>query len=317
MLWKHHMAVFFPWFPSFRTGLDSWPPSNEQNKLCVVKKTSHNLKYRILPEQHSLYKLPPWVKPHKLRNSPAKGGIEGWNSIRMVLAGERAGLTEQESHPAFLCCDGKWSNCASVKDQTQWTLTHMHTQAQPPSACTCFPSRHPFLYGESADHTMSRLPLRLSSIHPEDAKGSGWEGWLTSTSHPGLTSPHHHYNNIHSDPAVNHPASSHGAVCTCYCPTSNLPSFTLMHPYLCTWIHSRSIARNASLRVHSPAASLRPPLNIGTNLARWSLILARGQLCCRDWKYLSCQHREALSISPAICKLWQSACIQTSLIYAH
>lgn len=141
-----------------------------------------------LPEKHCNFLL----ESHKLGNSRAEGEKEGWNRIRMVMAGEMAQLTELESHPAFLRCDGKYNNTASVKEQRPCMYEH-----NPRSPTRASFSQYPFLYGESADHTMSRSPLCFSSFHPGDAKGSGFEGWVTSASHPGLTPPHHHYNSIH------------------------------------------------------------------------------------------------------------------------
>lgn len=200
------------------------------------------------------------------------------------MAGERARLTEQESHPAFRWCDGKWNNWASVKDQRHNTLTHIHTVSPAPITqhVLAFPVSVP-IWWVSWPHDES-LPLLLSSVHSEDAKGSGCEGWVTSTSHPGLT-PSSSSLQQHPlfDPAVSHPASSYSAVCTCYDSLTShlLPSSLslLKHPSRCVWIHS--IARNASLDVHSPAASLRPLLNILTVLAQ-SLILTRGQRCYKD-----------------------------------
>lgn len=92
---------------------------------------------------------------HTLKNSPAEGETEGWNSIRMVMAGERARLTEQESHPAFLWCDRKWSNCASVKHQRQ-TCIHKPRRRHPTRAS--FPSIRSCV--------VSQLTTRWVASHP-------------------------------------------------------------------------------------------------------------------------------------------------------
>lgn len=118
----------------------------------------------------------------------------------------------------------------------------------------------------------------LSSVHPGNAKGSGSDGWVTSTSHPFQNPPpHHHFNNDIFDPAASHPASSCSTMCTCYyslCLSD--VSFTLMPASSCVGIHSRSIARNASLDVHSPQmASARCPTSWPSS--HDNLIFTRGK----------------------------------------
>lgn len=131
------------------------------------------------------------LKPHKLGNSLAEGGMGGRNSIRMVMAGETARLTEQESHPAFLWCDGKYNNTASVKDQRHGTLTLIHIRAQPPPPGTCFPSQYPFLLDESRNRTMSRSfwTFQLSVLEMPKEVALRAESHLTRVSRHLITTP--------------------------------------------------------------------------------------------------------------------------------
>lgn len=116
----------------------------------------------------------------------------------MAMAGEAVRLTEQESGPTFLWCDGKYNNTASVK--------HQSCGNQPPLGSTCFSSQYPFLYGESADHTMSRL---LSGFHiyiltmPEEVA-------VRAESHQLFTLVPS-FSRCCFPPAVNHPASARGS----------------------------------------------------------------------------------------------------------
>lgn len=155
-------------------------------KTNIVLLNLLNLKYHQ-KKKHCLYKLRNFLlKPHKLGNSPAEGEMGGRNSIRMVMAGETARLTEQESLPAFLWYDRKYHHTASVKDQRHGTLTHIHIRAQPPSPGTCFPSQYPFRHDESPNHTMSRsfstFQLPILEIPKEVA--------LRAESQLTLVSPH-------------------------------------------------------------------------------------------------------------------------------
>lgn len=69
---------------------------------------------------------------------------------------------------------------------------------------------------------------RLSSLHPEDAKGSGYKGWVKSNSRPDLDPPRH----PHFDSAVSPPASCYSAVCTCYYYCSLQPPIFLFNASL-------------------------------------------------------------------------------------
>lgn len=144
------------------------------------------------------------------------------------MAGEMARLTELESHPAFLWCDGKYNNTASVKDQR-----HAHMSTTPAA-------QHVLPFPSNRSYMVSQLTTRWVAPSAPFI-WSSWRcqrKWLWGLSHINL-SPRSHPSSSSLqqhppiDPAVSHPAFSYSTVCTCYYsflyPPPNL--LYLMHTY--------------------------------------------------------------------------------------
>ena len=145
------------------------------------------------------------------------------------MAGERARLTEQESHPAFLWCDRKWSNCASVKHQRQ-TCTHKPRRRHPTRAS--FPSIRSCVVSQLTTRWVASHPCILKM--PKEVAiraGSNQTLALISTLHVILT--------LILLSVLQHPATVPCAPATTTA-LSSLLYFSLMHPYRCVWNHSHS-----------------------------------------------------------------------------
>lgn len=178
----------------------------------------------------------------------------------MVMAGERARLTEKESYPEFLWCNWKWDNCASVK--TRSPLKNV----QLPTSSTCFLFQYPFLYGESADHTMSRSlpPLFMSMLMmPKEVAMRGKSHQLF-TSNPDLTcpSPPHHYDITHT--LIQLSIIQYPPAVVCAPATPLYPSDLFYFPVCVNQLQQHR--KNASLVVYSATGILCPLPNILTIL---------------------------------------------------
>lgn len=97
---------------------------------CI--KSAGTSSIQLWPNRHLLDRLCGCLlKPHNVGNSTAKRETWEGNGIRMAMAGEAVRLTEQESGPAFLWCDGKYNNTTSVKAVV--TNPHWAARASLPS----------------------------------------------------------------------------------------------------------------------------------------------------------------------------------------
>lgn len=154
----------------------------------------------------------------------------------------RLRLTEQESGPAFPCCDGKYNNTALCQTPKPGfpTPTGQHVLLFPVSIPIWWVS---WPQDESP-------PLWLPYIHSQNAKGSYSEGWITSTFHPGpLSRPAF-------SPAVNQPASW----CSSEGPSYLLPP--LNHPYCSKFCSPAAAWPTQSNLKHSSALTIPLPFSL-------------------------------------------------------
>lgn len=178
---------------------------------------------------------------------PAEGKREGWNSI-CISDGRWEGKTHRAGISPWIPLawrEIEWL-CLCQTTKPQYIQTH-------------FPVSVP-IWWVSWPHDELH-PLSVSSLHPKDAKGSGCDGWVTSTSQADLTpkplllitttTPYTFWSSCHSS-SISLQCCLHLLLLS---PLLISQPFTFLDPSSSLWDLSHRFARNASLDIHS---GLRP-----------------------------------------------------------